>query len=119
MLADELKKIIKGEVETDDATLKEHSRDYSIFKVRPEAVVFPCDAEDVKALVKLVREERKKGEQISLTGRAAGTDMTGGPLSESIVVNFTRHMNRIKEVVGPEEGSGQAYAVVEPGVYFR
>ena len=112
MLADELRKIVKGDVATDDATLETHSRDYSIFKVRPEVVVFPKDAEDVKALVKFVSDARKKGKKVSLTGRAAGTDMTGGPLSESIVVDFTRHMNRIKEI-------GKDYAVVEPGLYFR
>jgi len=126
MLADELKKVIKGDVATDDATIETRSRDYSIFKVRPEVVVFPKDTADVKALVKFVRDARNKGKKISLTGRAAGTDMTGGPLSESIVVDFTRYMNRIKEVVdgsrlhqGSGGQAGQAYAVVEPGVYFR
>ncbi|MBM3257177.1 MAG: FAD-binding oxidoreductase [Candidatus Liptonbacteria bacterium] len=120
MLTDELRPIIKGEVEDDEKTLEAHSRDYSIFRVKPEVVVFPKDAEDVKSLVKFVSKEKKKGRQISLTGRAAGTDMTGGPLSGSIVVNFTRHMNRIKKIEGDSfSGSGQAYAIVEPGVYFR
>jgi FAD/FMN-containing dehydrogenase len=112
MFINELRQVVKGKVENDDATLEKYSRDYSIFKVRPEAVVFPKDTEDVKALVKFVSAARKKGKKISLTGRAAGTDMTGGPLTESIVVDFSRHMNRMKEI-------GKDYAIVEPGLYFR
>ncbi|MBI2623507.1 MAG: FAD-binding oxidoreductase [Candidatus Liptonbacteria bacterium] len=112
MLADELRKIIKGDAEADDTTLEKYSRDFSIFKVVPEVVVFPRDTEDVKALVKFASAARKRGRKISLTGRAAGTDMTGGPLTESVVVDFTRHMNRIKEI-------GKDYVVVEPGVYYR
>ncbi|MCR4328561.1 MAG: FAD-binding oxidoreductase [Patescibacteria group bacterium] len=112
MITEELKAGFRGDIATDDATLESHSRDYSIFKVRPLMVVFPRDVDDVKRLVRFVEEKRKKKEYFTLTARAAGTDMTGGPLSESIVVNFTRYMNRIKEI-------GKDYVVVEPGVYFR
>ncbi len=120
MLKDELQKLVKGDVETDEKMLESRSRDYSIFKVVPEAVVFPKDAEDIKNLVRFVRLEKKKGRKISLTGRSAGTDMTGGPLTESIVVDFTRHMNRIKEIHGdPSSRIGEAWVAVEPGVYFR
>lgn len=127
MLQDDLKGFFQGDVATDDATLEKYSRDYSIFKVWPQVVVFPKDVDDVKNLVKFVRRKREAGENISLTGRSAGTDMTGGPLGESVVVEFTKYFNRIKEIGGPSTGSprqssgqaGQAYAVVEPGVYFR
>ena len=51
--------------------------------------------EDIKDLVKYAKEH---GE--SITMRAAGTDMTGGPLSESIVVDVTKHMNKIGEIEG-------------------
>ncbi|MGC9605171.1 MAG: FAD-binding oxidoreductase [Minisyncoccia bacterium] len=104
----ELKDLISGEVETSDEALAAASRDASIFEVRPRAVVHPKDAEDLK---KLVRYAADHGD-VNLTARAAGTDMSGGPLTESIVVSFLEHFDRIKKVV-------DGYAVTEPGVYYR
>ncbi len=108
----ELKKIIAGDVESDDTVLTEYSHDMSLFEVRPRIVVFPRDAADVEKLVSFVAQETKKGNKLSLTGRSAGTDMSGGPLSQSIIVSFTRYCNHIREI-------GADYAAVEPGVYFR
>jgi FAD/FMN-containing dehydrogenase len=112
MLADEIKKFFHGDVAVDDATLEKYSRDYSVFKVRPKIVVFPKDIDDLRNLVKFVAAKKAAGEDISLTGRSAGTDMTGGPLSQSIIVSFTKYFNHVKEIAAD-------HAVVEPGVYFR
>ncbi len=112
MIAEELKKIVKGEVEWDETILQKYSHDASFLEVKPEAVVFPKDTEDVKNLVKFAREKKEQGMDISLTPRSAGTDMTGGPLTEKIVVEFTRYFNHIKEI-------GEGYAIAEPGVYYR
>lgn len=107
-LAEEIGKIFKGEVADDEITLKKYSRDASLFEVRPKLVVFPKDAEDLKALVKWVRDNSG----YSLTMRAAGSDMTGGPLNESIIADVTRHMNHLREIV---EGT----ITTEPGVFYR
>jgi FAD/FMN-containing dehydrogenase len=112
MLFDELKTILKGDVMSDEATLEKYSEDYSIFKVKPRVVVFPKDEEDVKALVKFAAEKKTKGEPVSLTGRSAGTDMSGGPLNDSVIVEFAKYFNNIQEIT-------PNYAVVQPGVYFR
>jgi FAD/FMN-containing dehydrogenase len=111
-LGEELKKIVRGEVETGEAALEAASRDASLFKVRPQAVVHPLDSGDVAALVRWAAERRQGGERVSLTARAAGTDMSGGPLSDSVVVSTTRHLNHLLKIEGRS-------AVVEPGVYFR
>ncbi|MFA6898097.1 MAG: FAD-binding oxidoreductase, partial [Candidatus Paceibacterota bacterium] len=127
---DELKALIKGEVETSDSEIEMASHDASIFEVRPQAVVYPKDVEDVKKLVHYVSEKSKAGgpPALTLTGRLAGTDMSGGPLTESLVVSFLRHFNQIKEVKEESQGhlSGDyskveitGYAVTEPGVYYR
>ena len=107
-----LKDLIKGDVATDEATLDTYSRDASIFEVRPKAVVFPKDVEDVKNLVKFVSENKAANPRLSLTARSGGTDMTGGPLTESIVVEFDKYFNNIKSI-------GEDSAVVQPGVYYR
>jgi len=107
-----LEKGFKGDIAKDEKTLDEFSHDASLFEIKPSLVVFPKDVSDVKLLVKAANEAKKRGENISLTARAAGTDMTGGPLTESVVVSFTKYFNHVKEV-------GEDLAVTEPGVYYR
>ena len=91
---------------TDPEILEAHSRDASLFKVRPKAVAFPESREEIKELVAYAIEH---GE--SLTARAGGSDMSGGPLSESIVVDVKK-LNKIGEIKA--EGTW-----VEPGVFYR
>ncbi len=96
----------------DEKTIADYSHDYSIFTVKPSVVVFPKDEDDVERLVQFVEAKKKAGESISLTGRSAGTDMSGGPLTDSIVVEFTKYFNHVREIAAD-------HVVVEPGVYFR
>jgi FAD/FMN-containing dehydrogenase len=105
-----LQQVIEGEVETADDVLKEYSRDASLFEVRPRVVVYPKHTQDVQALVRFVAEHQE--EKLSLVCRSGGTDMTGGPLGESIVVDMARYFNQVKKV-------GNGYAVVQPGVFYR
>jgi FAD/FMN-containing dehydrogenase len=109
-LKEELKRICKGEVVDSKEALEHYSKDASLFEVRPRIIVFPKDAEDVKALVKFVSERPQ--ENLSLTCRSGGTDMTGGPLTQSIVVDMSSHFNRILEI-------GNNEAKVQPGVFYR
>jgi len=109
---EELKTKIKGDIEIDEKTLDKYSTDASIFEVRPKAVVFPKDAEDVKNLAKFVSENKEKYPELSLTARSGGTDMTGGPLSESIVVEFDKYFNNIGDIK-------DKLVSVQPGVYYR
>lgn len=108
----EIKKFFKGEVYSDEQSLVAASHDASIFEVRPSLVVAPQDVFDIKNLVSFVLKKKQTGDKISLTARSAGTDMSGGPLTESIVVDFLPHFNHVKSV---DAGS----AVTEPGVYYR
>ena len=111
-MVEELKKIIQGEVATDEKTLVEYSADASVFQVRPKVVVFPKDATDISALVKFVSSQKAHDPSLSLTARSAGTDMSGGPLNESIIVGFTKYMNRILGFEGDR-------VRVQPGMYYR
>lgn len=112
IIADEIKNIIKGDVESSEQTLTTYSHDTSLFVVRPELVTFPRDTEDISALVKYVQENRTRGGKLSLTARSAGTDMTGGSLTESIVVECMRYLNKFISI-------NEDSAVVEPGMYYR
>src|SRR3989344_5013375 len=111
-LPEELKKIIKGDVSSDNQTLKDYSHDYSLFEVKSKAVVFPKDAQDLKALIKYVKDNKKNDPALSLTARAAGTDMGGGAINDSILVEFTRYFNHTPQVIGD-------IVTTEAGVFYR
>jgi len=107
-----LKTGFKGDIDMTDAILDEHSRDASLFNVRPKLVVFPKDADDVVFLVQLVEEYKAQDPSLSLTARSAGTDMSGGPLNKSIIIDFIKYMHHVLEVT-------DEYAILQPGVYYR
>lgn len=112
----ELKKLLRGDVSIDAATLTKMSRDTSIFSRRPRVIVYPKDTEDLTQLVTAIGRRKDAGEDISLTARSAGTDMSGGPLTTSVLAVFTKYFTKIQEIRADEHGG---YAVVEPGVYYR
>jgi FAD/FMN-containing dehydrogenase len=100
---------VDGEVKSDQSTLAAYSRDASAFTVTPQAVVWPKHIEDISSLIEYVNKHRGN---LSITARAGGTCMSGGPLGQSIVLDVSKHLNRIKVI-------GDHYAVVEPGVFYR
>ncbi|KND49086.1 MAG: oxygen-dependent FAD-containing oxidoreductase [Parcubacteria bacterium C7867-005] len=112
MLKEEIKKFFKGEVEDSEDILETYSHDASLFVVKPKLVVFPKDASDIENLVKFVSDQKGVDSRLSITIRAAGSCMSGGPLGESIIVDLMRHMNHIGEI--NRDGT-----IVEPGVYYR
>lgn len=113
MLKDAIEKIFDGEVLTDEKTLDFYSRDASILEIKPQVVVRPKTRDALKALVKFVSAHRVAGDKsMEISARSGGTDMAGGPLGESIVVDFTAHLNRLIKVDKNE-------AVVEPGLFYR
>ena len=111
-LVEDLKKIIRGDVRSDAITLTKFSRDTSLFEVRPKVVVSPKDTADVKAVVKYVAQNKEWEPELSITARSGGTDMGGGPLNNSIILDFTKYFKQIKKI-------NDNYAIVEPGVYYR
>src|SRR3989338_7157581 len=120
-MKEEIQKFFKGDVEDDEKTLVKYSRDASIFEVKPKLVLFPRDSEDVKNLVKWVSENKDKyanpelnkdWKNLSITARCAGTDMSGGAIGESLILDFTRHMNKLIAFSGDK-------ITVQPGMFYR
>lgn len=103
----------KGEIDTTTASRDFYSHDASMFELVPEAVVFPRDSEDVCMLVNYVTEIKKsKKVHVSLTARSAGTDMSGGAINQSLVMDMTKHFNNVYEV-------SPVAAHAQPGVHYR
>ncbi len=101
-----------GEIDDAPATLDLYSHDASMFELRPKLVVKPKDAKDVERLVKLVVAKKKSQPKLSLTARSAGTDMSGGAINDSIIVDFLEHFTKISKV-------SSTAARAQPGVLYR
>lgn len=111
-LKEALQPHVEGELFDDAATLDQNSRDASLFEIKPELVVAPKHVKDISAVVRFATEQKKKGRHVAIAPRAAGTDMSGGPLTDSIVLDFKPHFNHVLE-------TGAGWAVTEPGVLYR
>lgn len=103
----------KGELKTDDESLEAGSVDASIFKVRPAVVAVPEDVEDLKTLVRNVKALKEDGKDVSLSARAGGTCMSGGSLTQSVLVDMKHGFNWVGEFDEKEKsvwvGSGTYY----------
>lgn len=102
----------KGETDTSPTTLDLFSHDASMFEIRPKLVVTPKDSNDVASLVKFVARNKKTDKRLSLTARSAGTDMSGGAINDSIIVDFQKNFRKIEKVTSSS-------AQVQPGVFYR
>ena len=83
--------------------------DNSIYQVTPQAIVFPRNSTDVVRIAKLASEPRFA--KLVLAPRGGGTGTNGQSLTDGIIVDVSRHMNRILSVNAEER-----WAWVEAGV---
>ncbi|MFA6859685.1 MAG: FAD-linked oxidase C-terminal domain-containing protein, partial [Bacteroidales bacterium] len=97
---------IEGEVFTDSLHRSIYATDASAYRELPRAVVCPKGKNDIK---KIVRYAYDAGE--SIIPRAAGTSLAGQVVGNGIVVDVSRHLNRIIKINREEH-----WALVEPGV---
>ncbi|MGE8059498.1 D-2-hydroxyglutarate dehydrogenase YdiJ [Pseudomonas sp. NPDC089547] len=86
----------RGQFSADYATRTVLATDNSIYQRLPQAAVFPLDADDVARVAALMAEPRFQ--QIKLTPRGGGTGTNGQSLTDGIVVDLSRHMNKILEI---------------------
>lgn len=112
VIAAELRSIFSGDIDSSEETLKLYSHDASLFELKPRLVVKPKHANDVAAVVRYIRDNKQQQPNLSLTARAAGTDMSGGAINDSIILDIRAHMNRIFEI-------SSTNAHVQPGVFYR
>ena len=86
--------------------LAEYSYDASNYRVPPLAVVFPRSVDDVVAVLAVCRETGTP-----LVPRGGGTSMAGNAIGPGVVLDFSRHLNRIHAI---DEAAGTV--AVDPGV---
>ena len=82
-----------------------YASDASLYRIPPLAVVRPRGVDDVAAALAVARETG-----VPVTSRGAGTSVAGNAVGRGVVLDFSRHMNRVLSV-DPDART----AVVEPG----
>ncbi|MCR0981160.1 D-2-hydroxyglutarate dehydrogenase YdiJ [Roseomonas populi] len=85
-----------GEVSSGDADRMVFATDNSIYRVPPQAVLFPRDTADVARVMRLLAEERFR--EVVLAPRGGGTGTNGQSLTAGMVLDLSRHMDRILEI---------------------
>lgn len=97
---------MRGEVDDSARRRAEYSTDASNYAITPQVVAYPCDAADTATALRVAREHG-----VPLTARGAGTSIAGNAIGTGLVLDFTRHMNKVRHI-DPQART----AVVEPGV---
>lgn len=111
-LAKQIQAIISGEVDTSDESREFYSHDASMFELKPEVVVYPKSADDIRSIVKYVAQNKAEQPNLSITARSGGTCMSGGAVGQSIVIDFNKHMNAFGSAT-------ESQASAQPGMWYR
>ena len=101
-----LKQKTNAEVLFDEFSKGLYSTDASIYQIKPLGVVVPKSAEDVLETLSISNE---KG--VSVTMRGAGTSQCGQTVGDGIIIDVSKHLNRLISV-----DSEMRRAVVQPGI---
>ena len=83
----------EGDIHCDDATRAVLATDNSIYQIYPQAVVFPNNHDD---LIRIVRASHDH--DVTLYPRGGGTGTNAQSLGAGVVVDTSKHMNKILEV---------------------
>ncbi len=105
-LRHELAAAVDGEVRFDRVSRALYSTDASVYQIEPLGVVIPRTAE---AVVQAVNIAARHG--VPITPRGGGTSQAGQSIGAGLVLDTSKHLNRILEI-NPDE----RWARVEPGV---
>ncbi len=117
LLEQELKNLgFAGEMSTNREDLIKYSTDESIFSIKPQLILKPQSQHDVELAVTAINKLKPDFPNISLTPRAAGTGLSGGSLTDSVVIDACAHLNHIKDVSKTKSG---VTITVEPGAMWR
>jgi FAD/FMN-containing dehydrogenase/Fe-S oxidoreductase len=101
-----LKKDLEGAFFTDETTRRLYATDASAYREMPLAVAIPKSEEDLVKLIRFANENKT-----SIIPRTAGTSLAGQVVGAGIVVDVSKHFNKIIEVNAKE-----GWALVQPGI---
>lgn len=104
-----LKPRVSGDLRTDKLHRALYATDASMYRIPPIGVLVPKVADDVQAAI-----EEARRFNIPILPRGAGTSLAGSAVGAALVIDTTKHLNRVI-AVDPEK----RIATVEPGVVLK
>ena len=102
----EISNKVEGKTLFDDFSRGRYSTDASVYQIKPIGVVLPRDTKDVLNVM-----EYSQQNSIPLLARGGGSSQCGQTVGESIVLDYSRHQNKILDLNVEEKSIW-----VEPGV---
>ena len=105
-LAERLREELEGEVLFDRFSRGRYSTDASHYQIEPVGVVVPRTDDDVRAAMAIAREEG-----VPLLPRGGGTSQSGQTVGRALVIDFSKHLNRLIEI-----DAAARTCIVEPGI---
>jgi D-lactate dehydrogenase len=97
--------LAKEQILSSDIELSKYSTDSSLYEIKPEVVVYPSSAMDIKLLFEYCQLENNY-----LTFRAAGTSLSGQALTDGILCDISRKFRKLELLDNGEK------VRVQPGV---
>lgn len=92
-ITEDLAGLFTGEFRFDDVAREIYSTDASIYQIRPLGVAYPRHRDDVVILTQYARDN-----QLTLVPRGAGSGLAGGAIGDGLIIDFSRHLNRIESI---------------------
>jgi FAD/FMN-containing dehydrogenase len=103
---DKLSHELEGSICTDSLHRKLYATDASVYRKTPLAVAYPSDETDIQKIVSFANKYK-----IALTTRAAGTSLAGQCVGDGIVIDISKHFQKIGTL-----DLANKTVTVEPGV---
>lgn len=97
---------LEGELVFDNMSRVAYATDASAYRELPRGIAFPRSANDIRTIIAFARAHN-----LPLIPRAGGTSLAGQVVGNGLVVDVSKHMNRILEV-----NTSEQWVKVEPGV---
>ena len=101
-----LKAELRGSLFDDDFARGRYATDASIYQMMPHGVVVPESLEDIEATLAFARAEG-----MAILPRGGGTSQCGQTVNHALVIDTSRHLNRILEL-----DVAARRCLVEPGI---
>ena len=105
-LAFALRSALEGEVRFDAGSRHLYATEASNYRQVPIGVVLPRTVEDVVETVRICREHG-----VPITSRGGGTSLAGQTTNVAVIIDFSRHLDRVLEI-----DPAARIARVQPGV---
>src|SRR3954469_20834026 len=105
-LAARLRREITGEVRFDSFTRGRYATDALFYQILPAGVVVPRSIEEALRTLAIVRDAG-----LTVTPRGGGTSQCGQTVNDGIVIDFSKHLNRLTSL-----DVANRTCVVEPGI---